>query len=162
MDHLSTPGHLEKFEKIPTDHLANFMTGTKIASDWEDVKRHLNIQDPYLDAMVAEFVTNIHSKVVWRNDRAGLEIFESYSEKELKGKHFEIRFDANLHQEAPSYEIAGRHIKLEKVRMGPKDYWVGVVKLNELSIDTLDFRQNTFRYLSPSINLCSALFGRTK
>lgn len=154
MDYLAKPGHLEKFEKISSAGFANFMTGSKVQSDWEAVKKLLKINDPLLDEMVNELVTNIHSKVVMKDAKRGVEIFESYSEKEFKGKHFEIRFDASLNKEEPSLAIQGHEVVFEKVKIGSKSYWVSVVKTNELSIEAEKFKAGPFQYMRPSAPSC--------
>jgi hypothetical protein len=154
MDYLAKPGHLEKFEKISADHFANFMTGSKVQSDWEAVKKLLNINDPLLDEMVSELVTNIHSKVVMKDAKRGLEIFESYSEKEFKGKHFEVRLDASLNKSEPFYAIGNKDVAFEKVKIGNKAFWIGVVKTNELAIDVNQFKASPFSFLKPSAPIC--------
>lgn len=155
MDYLAKPGHLEKFEKIPQERFANFMSGSKVQADWELIKKELKINDPLLDEMVKEMVDNVHNKVVMKDARRGVEIFESYSEKEFKGKHFEIRFDASLNKEEPFFELAGRPVAFEKVKIGAKSYWISVVKVNEAKIDIDSFKGAPFKHLNRAAPSCS-------
>lgn len=155
MDYLAKPGHLEKFEKVSQSKFANFFTGSKVQSDWELVKKELGIKnEPLLDEMVKEMVDNVHSKVVMKDARRGVEIFESYSEKEFKGKHFEIRFDASLNKDEPSFEFKGKDVQFEKVQIGGKAYWVSVVKVNDSGITVESFKASPFSHLRPTAPIC--------
>lgn len=137
MDYLAKPDYLEEFKIIPQSEFNNFMTGSKVESDWQEVKKLLKLENKYLDSMVTEFVSNIHSKVVAADQKAGLEVFESYSEKELKGTVFEVRFEVSKASERPMYEIEGQLVNFEKVKIGRRQYWIGTVRPlnNNLQLD---------------------------
>jgi len=160
MDKLSVPGHLEKFEKISPTEFANFFTGSKIQSDWEKVKKLLEINDPLLDSMVDELVQNIHSKkVLALLDKPGFELFESYSEKTKKGKVFELRTSVKENPEYPQVLIAGQFLEFEKVKIGKSFFWISVIDTMKMNLDATDFRTRPNQFLNLRALKCSILFA---
>lgn len=160
MNHLSEPGHLEKFEKISIANFKNFMTGTKIESDWENVKNILGIEDPLLDSMVHELTDNVQRKPIFIDKNKGMEIFDSYSEKEFKGTRFEVRMDAAIWIEKPSLDFGGKLVAFEKVTLGEKTYWITQIDAREAKIDALAFRKSPLTFIKKGVggHRCSGLY----
>lgn len=164
MEYLAKPDHLENFKMISAAEFSNFMSGTKIASDWEEVKKILRIKDPLLDSMVSEMVENVHSKVVTKDPKKGFTIFEAYSEKELKGHRFEIRIDANDAPNRPQLQFQNEILAFEKVHLGKKDYWIAVLDPDKQGIPIESLRNSPTNFLKnislpiPPILKCSKIF----
>lgn len=159
MDYLAKPGHLEKFETISQESFGRFMTGTKVESDWEEVKKLLKIKNSYLDEMVQEFAQSIHSKLVKRDAKKGVELFESYSEKEKKGTAYELRLDQSLWHEAPFMEIRGQEILFELVSVGSKKYWIARIDPQLQGVDIEKFRASPMQYMrNVKAGMCKFFF----
>ncbi len=160
MEKMSKPGHLEKFEKFSPTEFSHFFTGSKIASDWEKVKRMLEIDNPLLDSMVDELVHNIYSKRVRAPlSQPGYELFESYSEKNKKGKVFELRIKVKDQPDAPQVMVGGRFLEFEKVKIKSTYYWISVIDNLSLGIDSFQFRNQPNDYLNLKVLRCSMLFA---
>lgn len=147
MDYLAKPNYLENFKSITTEEFSRFATGTKIQSDWEDVKRMLKLKNPHLDSMINELVSNIQSKDKLHYSAKGIKLFESYSEKEHKGKHFELRYNVSEFPDAPQLFFNDNLLLFEKIRTNGHSYWVALIKTNELGLETKDFAKNPFLFL---------------
>lgn len=151
LDYLAKPNYLEKFEIISKEHVALFKTGSVVQADWEKLKKLLNLKNKYLDSMVQDYVSNIHNKKL-PSISEGVEIFESYSEKELKGTQFEIRLEKRLFPEVPAVKIGGNPIYFEMMILGRKKYWVGHLDSRSNEISAEEFRSDPRKFVTfPSI-----------
>lgn len=160
MEKMSVPGHLEKFEKISPTEFTHFFTGSKIAADWDKVKKILEINDPLLDSMVEELVENIFSKKVPTPlIKPEFELFESYSEKTKKGQVFELRVKTKDMREHPQVMIAGKFLDFERVKVGKTYYWISVIDTLNLGIDSFSFKSQPNNYLNLKALKCSMLFA---
>lgn len=150
MQKQSIPDHLEKFEYISPESYALFMTGTKIQSNWESVRKELGLDSSDLDSMVEEYVTAIHAKQVHVDLINGMEIFEAYSEKGDKGTRFEIRLDARLFLEKPQFSFNDQVIYFEHINVQGKSFWVGLVDTKKEGIKAHEFYARPMKFLKRS------------
>jgi hypothetical protein len=148
MDYLAEPGHLETFEWITPTQYSNFLAGSKMKADWQQLKNQLNINDPLLDNMVKETVENIHNKQVLIDKEKGIEIFEAYSEKEHKGKKFEIRLDGKLWREPILLTFKSQKLFFEKVLIGKSNYWIANLEILTSESTLTAFRVKPMDFLT--------------
>ena len=151
MDYLAKPKHLEKFTPIAPEDARLYMSGTKVQSDWEEVKKIVKIESTLLDEMVYEYVSTVYKKIIKSEPKIGVEIFEAYSEKEFKGQRFEIRLDANIWNYAPKWEIGAKEIDFSKVTVARKTYWIAIVDITASGLDLEKFRKypmSQIKYIS--------------
>lgn len=162
MDYLARPDHLEKFERVTQNELALFFTGSRVQDDWEKVKKILKLQNPLLDEMVHEYVEAIHNKKILQDANKGIEIFESYSEKENKGKRFEIRLNGEKFEKAPKWKIKETEIKFFEVTLEGKKYWIASVDPKALGASLEEFKLSPMKQieLSPKPLVRPTVSGR--
>jgi Putative amidoligase enzyme (DUF2126) len=161
-DYLAKPNHLEHFEIIDPKEMNSRMSATRVASDWEELKLDLNISDANLDAMIAEYVDTMHAKkIVNKYPVRGVEIFETYSEKIVKGNRFEIRVDSKIWIDYPNLEFNGTKIVFFKAKVENQSYWVGVIDLTKTGIEVKAFRAHVFNFIKsvPLKDRCFSLFA---
>lgn len=157
---MSDPNHLEKFEKFSATEFSHFFTGSKIASDWDKVKKILGIENLLLDSMVDELVQHIYSKKVSNPLlQPEYEIFESYSEKVKKGQVFELRIKAKDQKEYPQVMVSGKCLEFEKVKVGTSYYWIAVIDSMNLGINPIQFTREPAKYIKIQQFKCSMLFA---
>jgi putative glutamine amidotransferase len=133
MDKMAEPGHLEKFESVSEAAYDRFHTATKVAADWEKVKKDLPRLNPLWDDAVGEYVSvQAGAEAVRAKLPNGVmaEIRPAYSPKGDKGTKFEIRLPAK-DTKAPAVELAGKPLKFEKVKVGKDSYWLSVFNTDE-------------------------------
>jgi putative glutamine amidotransferase len=126
MEKLAEPGHLERLEEISPNAYDRFHSATKVAADWELVKRELPRQNPIWDDSVGEYVKNqLDREAIRAKLPKGLvaEIFPAYSPKTEKGTKFEMRLPVTSNQ-PPKIELSGTRLEFEKVAVDGKLYWV--------------------------------------
>ena len=158
MDYLAKPNHLEQFKRIAPEDAKLYMSGTKVQSDWEDVKKTVGITSSLLDDMVYEYVSTTYKKIIKNEPKIGVEIFEAYSEKEFKGQRFEIRLDAKIWNYPPKWEIGAKEIDFSKVTVAKKTYWIAVIDTTAAGLDLEKFRKypmSQIKYIS--IKSCKQL-----
>lgn len=128
MDEMAEPGHLEKYEEISEAAYERFHSSTKVAADWEKVKKDLPRLNPLWDDAVGEYVrVQSGAEAVRAKLPNGLtaEIRPAYSPKGDKGTKFELRLPAK-NARAPAVELAGKPLQFEKVKVGRDAYWLSV------------------------------------
>jgi putative glutamine amidotransferase len=126
MEKHSDPNHLEKLEEITKVEYDRFHSATKVAADWEIVKRDLQRYNEIWDDSVGEYVqTQLSHDAI----RAKLpknmvaEIYPAYSPKIEKGTKFEMRLPVTSY-EAPKIQLDKTPLKFEKVSVEGKEFWV--------------------------------------
>ncbi len=160
MDYLARPQYLEPFEWVTPQQYSRFFTGTKIQADWLRVKELLKVNDPLLDQMVNELVESIHAKKIYSDLETGLEIFEAYSEKQIKGTEFELRMDAQVWPLKPTLLIGNKNLSSEKVEINGKEYWIASLRPQKIGIKAEKFKADPFRFLEINPRKKLPLFSR--
>jgi gamma-glutamyl-gamma-aminobutyrate hydrolase PuuD len=131
MERQSAPGHLEKMEMITPAEYDRFHSATKVAADWELVKRDLPRYNPLWDDSVGEYVRIQLGTEAVRAALPGVakaEIYPAFSPKTEKGNKFELRIPVES-VEAPRLSYGGQALEFERVQVGGKEYWVSVFDL---------------------------------
>ena len=159
MKYQARSNHLEPFEWVSPESYELFMTGSAIESNWQKIKQQLKLNNPYLDSMIQEYVTAIHAKRTFAGLPKGIEIFEAYSEKIDKGTRFEVRFDGEIYTNKPDYIVNGHSLYLQKINLGNKLYWIGLIDTKQLQINPLRLKSRAPYYIQEKVNMCSKLFA---
>lgn len=131
MELQSEPGRLESFSNISPDAYDRFHTSSKVAADWELVKKELPSKNPLWDEMLTEYVDVQHKAQILRVSLGGkrdLEVYPSFSEKGNKGSYFEVRIPVNGNKTKPKIAFEGAPLDFEKVKVGKEEFWVSLVK----------------------------------
>jgi gamma-glutamyl-gamma-aminobutyrate hydrolase PuuD len=126
MERLSEPGHLEKFESVSPAAYERFHSATRVAADWELVKRDLPRYNPLWDDSVGEYVRlQTGREAIRARLPQGMraEIFPAYSRKDDKGTKFEIRLPVDSY-EPPRLALGGATLEFERVQLGGREFWV--------------------------------------
>ncbi len=126
MEKLSEPGYLEKLEEIPISAYDRFHSATKVASDWEIVKRELPRYNSVWDDSVGEYVQNqLGREAILAKLPKGMkaEIYPAYSPKREKGTKFEMRLPVESN-DPPKIQFGNAPLEFEKVAMDGKLFWV--------------------------------------
>lgn len=160
MDRLGNPDELIPFREISPDGFQRFFTGSRLASDWDFVRRDLKLAEAGIEAMatekVREAVEALHSQPIRHASSPDIELFPSFSEKQAKGTLYEVRIKARPGDGiAPEVRIGGRDLALERVRLGSQEYWVGSVDIRALGISLDAMRSSAaFEYSPPGVGSC--------
>lgn len=126
MEKLAEPGHLERLEEISPTAYDRFHSASKVAADWEEVKRELPRHNPLWDDSVGEYVENqLGREAIRAKLPKGLvaEIYPAYSPKTEKGTKFEMRLPVTS-DKPPVIELSGAKLEFEKLALDGKLYWV--------------------------------------
>gem|GEM_PF-3380626 len=145
MDRLGDPDELVPFRDVSPDEFQRFFTGSRLASDWDFVRRDLKLAEAGIDAMatekVQEAVQALHSQPIHHAGAPDIELYPSFSEKQAKGTFYEVRIKAHASDGvAPVLRVGGRDLIFERMRIGNEDYWVGSVDTRGLGISPEDLR----------------------
>lgn len=135
MEKLSAPGYLEKLEEIPLSAYDRFHSATKVAADWETVKRELPRYNAVWDDSVGEYVDNQLSReaIMAKLPKGlGAEIYPAYSPKKEKGTKFEMRLPVETNQ-PPRIQFGSVPLEFEKVAVGGKLFWVTTFSVDKSS-----------------------------
>ena len=152
MEKQAVPGRREKFEWITEEQYNRFNTGSKIESDWRDVRNEINLKNVNLDLAVTEYVEAIHQRHTELGALPGSELFAAYSQKEKKGSFFELRLPVSIYAEEPVVLIEGHFLEFEKIQAGHSQFWIASVDTKSLNINPSDLRaqRTSFRISTQS------------
>jgi putative glutamine amidotransferase len=126
MEKLSDPNHFEPVEEISAADYDRFHSATKVAADWETVKRELPRYNPIWDDSVGEYVENqLGREAIQLKLPKNLvaEIYPAYSPKTEKGTKFEMRLPVKSF-DPPQIQLENKALEFEKVSVKGKEYWV--------------------------------------
>ncbi len=126
-DHLSDPNHIEEFKNISEREYVNFFSASKVASDWEEVKREVGIRDTRLDSMIGEHIDAVHRYEYPIQGIDGARLFNAYSRKDDKGSNFELLIPGRSIRRG-TISLGDRIIPLEKIQIGGKVYWTATLE----------------------------------
>ena len=159
MEKQSAPEYKEPFAWITPEAYRRFNTGTKVASDWIEVRKVLSLNDKHLNAAVREYVTAIQKQKTHLTSLPNSELFSAYSEKENKGTYFELRLPVSAYAEVPHIEANGASLEFEKVAIRGAKFWVASVDTKKLNIAPIELLNNRASVeIVTKAGLCRAAF----
>lgn len=160
MEKQSQPEYKETFRWIHHNEYLRFNTATKVAEDWQDVRRDLGLNNAKLDEQLTEYVKNLQSQRKPLADVRGVEVLPAYSEKDKKGTRFEVRLSPNYYPSAPVLNFDGRQVEFEKAQVGTKAFWISVVDTQALGVDPSEFAAGSpVLQIGRSLGECHAMFA---
>lgn len=155
-DFLAKPNYLVKFEAMGSEKYQRFFAASKVAADWEIVRKQIGANDILLDEMINEYVDAVHRYAYPIDGIEGTKLFAAYSEKNLKGTFFEVLIPTKSHA-SDTVMIGDKLVPLEKISINGTKYWTGVVDVP--LADTLHpIIKSGLSKVRTIIKMCHALF----
>jgi hypothetical protein len=160
MEKQSEPDTKEAFHWVSADEYKRFNTGTRVASDWLEVRKELRLNNKHLDSALKEYISVVHNRPIPLAEFPEIKVFNAYSAKNEKGTHFELRISADKHPDAPVVELNGGNISFEKVNLSKKSYWIAAIDVRDWNIDPADVVAGRFPLNFPSLRgSCKAILN---
>jgi putative glutamine amidotransferase len=132
MERMAKPGHLEPFEAVSPQAFDRFHSASRLAADWELVKRDLSRFNPLWDDSVGEYVrVQLGREAIRAELGPGIqgEIRPAYSAKAEKGTKFELRIPVSDYS-PPNLMLGGRPLDFEKIQLEGKEFWLATFDAN--------------------------------
>ncbi len=158
MEAQSAPNVKEKFEWISADEYLRFNTGTRVLSNWEKVKQDLDLNDPLLDAEVAEYAEAVQ-RFKYKSPVGGGELFMSHSRKDEKGEFFELRLSVSEHAARPELVHWNGTVDFERMSLDGVEYWVAAIDAKAIGVQPSALKEGRVTWkIRPSPGSCPKLF----
>ncbi len=159
MDRLANPDELIPFRMVSENDFQRFFTASRLASDWEFVRRDLRLAEAGVDAMatekVQEAVQALHSQRILHPGSSDIELFPSFSEKQAKGTIYEVRVRAKAADASPPVvRIGDKAVEFERMRLNGQDFWVGSVDTRVFGLTPEELKSAALDYTPRAPGAC--------
>lgn len=159
MTYQSKNNHIEPFKWVSKNKFKLYQSASYLKSNWEEVKTKLELDNRHLDLQINEYVQNQESQRLYIFGKDKIEILPAYSEKGDKGTYFEVRLPRVKGDARPALNINDTPIKVKKITLGKKLYWVGIFNNDQVkaSIKEIMDAKLVFSVNKEVIRACKAI-----